>query len=435
MKKQKFIYSLSVIAALSFYGCGSSTSTNTSAIADASASVEAAISAVSGYSVVVERGAVYDSNVTDANGSVAVQVSDTNNTYVFANEPVFPVTAVGGWIDVDGDGNLTAADVALDINLTSYSNVITPTTTYIADENETVREQKLFALAQETNTTIEELLKVPSEATKKSIIVLNAVYEKLIERDNEHSHAPIAIEAILKRFTEIENNSNLDENATSLEMALAVEEQTMFSLEAQGLIQTLNLDEIEEIKAKKPSKQNRGDENSAPEKAEDVTIKISAPEKAEDVTFKISAPEKAEDVTFKISAPEKAEDVTIKISAPEKAEDVTFKISAPEKAEDVTFKISAPEKAEDVTSDSETTDAVTSDSETTDGTASNPVTTESNTPDSAAIDVVASTSGTTDSNSGSATTDAIASESATTDTVTSDSETTDSEVSNPLPIV
>ncbi|MFA6192614.1 MAG: hypothetical protein WC665_09710 [Sulfurimonas sp.] len=251
---------MSVIAALSFYGCGSGTSS--SSLSDAPASVQTAISAVSGYSVVVERGAVYDSNVTDANGSVAVQVSDTNNTYIFANEPVFPVTAVGGWIDVDGDGNLTAADVALDINLTSYCNVITPTTTYIADENETIREQKLFALAQETNTTMEELLKAPSEATKKSIIVLNAVYEKLIERDNEHSNAPIAIEAILKRFTEIETNTNLDDNATSLEMALAVEEQTMINLKKQDFIHTLNFDEIEKIKGKKSSKQNKDGETS-----------------------------------------------------------------------------------------------------------------------------------------------------------------------------
>ncbi|MCX6075436.1 MAG: hypothetical protein NTW78_00955 [Campylobacterales bacterium] len=257
MKKQKFIHSLSVIVTLSFYGCGSGTSS--SSLSDASASVQTVIS---GYSVVVERGAVYDSNVTDANGSVAVQVSDTNNTYIFVNEPVFPVTAVGGWIDVDGDGNLTAADVALDINLTSYSNVITPTTTYIADENETIREQKLFVLAQETNTTEEELLKVPSKATKKSIIVLNAVYEKLIEKNNSHSNAPIAIEAILKRFSELENNSNLDYNATSLKMALAVEEQTMFNLEAQGLIQTLNFDEIEKIKAKKPLKQKINGETS-----------------------------------------------------------------------------------------------------------------------------------------------------------------------------
>jgi hypothetical protein len=258
MKKQKSIYALSVIAVLSFYGCGSGTSSSTASLTD----VSTAITTASGYNVVVERGAVYDSNVTDANGSVAVQISDTNNTYVFANEPVFPVTAVGGWIDVDGDGNLTAADVALDINLTSYSNVITPTTTYIADENETIREQKLFALAQETNTTMEELLKAPSEATKKSIIVLNAVYEKLIERENEHSNAPIAIEAILKRFTEIENNTNLDGNATSLQMALAIEEQTMFSLESQGLIKNLNFDDIEKIKGKKSSKQNKDGETS-----------------------------------------------------------------------------------------------------------------------------------------------------------------------------
>ncbi len=345
MKKQKFIYALSVIAALSFYGCGSGTSTNTSAVTDASAAVGAAISTVQEYGVIVERGAVYDSNVTDANGSVAVQVSDTNNTYIFANEPVFPVTAVGGWIDVDGDGNLTAADVALDINLTSYSNVITPTTTYIADENETIREQKLFALAQETNTTIEELLKAPSEATKRSIIVLNAVYEKLVERDNEHSNAPIAIEAILKRFTEIENNSNLDENATSLEIALAVEEQTMFNLVAQGLLQTLNFDEIEEIKAKKPSKQNKDDETS------DSGAAHGKPSVAP-TTDAVSSDLVAIDAVTSASVTTEDE-----ISVSETIDAVT----------------SASETTEDEISVSEIIDAVTSASETTEDEVSNPL--------------------------------------------------------------
>jgi len=245
MMKKKFICSLPVVVALAFSGCGSSDTTGATQNDDL---------IVSGYSVVVERGAVLDANVTDANGSVAVQVSDTNNTYIFENEPVYPIKAEGGWIDVDGDGNLTENDVPLDINLTSYCNVITPTTTFIADENETLREERLQELASETNCTTDDLLLPPSKATKNSIVVLNAVYEKLIERDNEHSKAPLAISAILERYTEIDNNTNLDENATSEEMALAIEEQTMLNLQAKGLIKKFNSSEIEDIKGKKPKK-------------------------------------------------------------------------------------------------------------------------------------------------------------------------------------
>ena len=208
----------------------------------------------SGYRVVVERGAVLDSNVTDADGNVAYQVSDSNNTYIFEEQPVYPITAQGGWIDVDGDGNMTAADVALDINLTSYSDNITPTTTYCSDENETVRQEKLEELAAETNTTIDDLLEIPSEATKNSIIVLNAVYEKLIEKNNANSNAPIAIQSILDRFTEIDNNTNLDENATSKEIAQEVEELTIFVLVGKGEIKKLGLDDLLELASKKPKK-------------------------------------------------------------------------------------------------------------------------------------------------------------------------------------
>jgi len=226
-------------------------------VSDNLATVNAAESTIllaSGYKVKVERGDVYDANVTDANGSVAVQVSDTNNTYVFESEPVFPITAEGGWIDVDGDGNLTEADVPLDINLTSYSDNITPTTTYCADENETIRQEKLEELASETNTTVDDLLKVPSEASRKSIIVLNAVFEKLMEKKNSNSHAPIAMQAILDRYLEIDNNANLDENATSEEMAKEIEDNTIFILVGKGFVKKLGLDDILELKLKKTKK-------------------------------------------------------------------------------------------------------------------------------------------------------------------------------------
>ena len=267
MTKKKFLYSLPVMVALAFNGCGTSSTTQIEdTVAPVATESDKLLS--SGYSVVVERGAVYDSNVTDANGSEAIQVSDTNNTYIFENEPVYPITAEGGWIDVDSDGNLTDTDVALDINLTSYSDVVTPTTTYIADENETIREERLEGLMSETNCTAEDLLSAPSEATRNSIIVLNAVYEKLIEKGNTHSKAPIAISAILERYVEIDNNANLDENATSEEMSLALEEQTMFNLKAKGLIKKLDNDDIEEFKAKKPKKLKDEDEDSVEDEIE-----------------------------------------------------------------------------------------------------------------------------------------------------------------------
>jgi len=308
MMKKKFIYSLPVLIALAFNGCGSSSSTEVIDNINESTLTESEKLISTGYSVVVERGPVLDANVTDANGSVAVQVSDTNNTYIFENEPVYPITAEGGWIDVDGDGNLTEEDVALDINLTSYSDVVTPTTTYCSDENETIREERLQELADETNCTVEELLTVPSEATKNSIIVLNAVYEKLVEKANIHSNAPIAISAILERYTEIENNANLDENATSLEMALALEEQTMFNLNAKGLIKKLDEDDIEDLKAKKPKKIKDEDEDDSDEESTDEDDSVEQESESTD-----SDEESADD---KVTGKDKVND-----NKPEKDED------------------------------------------------------------------------------------------------------------------
>ncbi|PHS58829.1 MAG: hypothetical protein COB17_02470, partial [Sulfurimonas sp.] len=224
----------------------------------------------SGYPVVVERGAVLDANVTDANGSVAIQVSDTNNTYVFATQPVYPITATGGWIDINGDGNLTEADVALDINLTSYTNNITPTTTYIADANATIRKQKLDKLALETNTTTQDLLNVPSKASTNAIVVLNAIFEKLIEKDDEDDDTPLALELILQRFLEIGNNTNTDVNGTSQTTALSVEDQTILYLVAKGLIKHLDFDDILKIKIKKTKKlKDKDHEKDEEEKGSD----------------------------------------------------------------------------------------------------------------------------------------------------------------------
>lgn len=231
---------LSLVAISLLLGCGSDS------IDEESKNIE------SSYDVVVERGPVFDANVTDMKGRVARQVAEGNNTYRFENTPDFPIHARGGWIDVDRDGNLTHNDIMLDINLTSYSNVITPLTTYIADANQSVREQKLQELEELTGVAKEELIGSPSHAGKNALIALNAVYEKLVERfkdsNNTQAQAPLAIENIIERYNEIQNNTNVDLNLSGEALAKVIEMGTIERLKNNGLLERLSQEKIEKFK-------------------------------------------------------------------------------------------------------------------------------------------------------------------------------------------
>lgn len=263
MKVLVAIISFIVGVAISGCGGGGSSSSNNSPTQESTTQTN-------NFYVVVERGPVYDANVTDANGSIATQIAEGNNTYQFENQPHYPIKAEGGFIDVDGDGNMTeAVDIPLDINLTSYSDIITPTTTFLSDDNETVRQELLTQLANECNCSEEELLKLPSKATKKSIYVLNAVYEKLMDRNNSKSNAPNAIKAIIDRAQEFENNDNTDINATSQEVAKAIEEMAISNLNAKGLIKKLSSEDILEIQE---NRKNKGKGNSKKDKESTTNI-------------------------------------------------------------------------------------------------------------------------------------------------------------------
>ncbi len=88
------------VAGLLFAGCGSSDTTT----ADPSIN-----------DVTVERGPVYGSYVVDANGQRAYNLS--SNTYRFRTTPAYPITAYGGYIDVNRDGVIDGNDTALGIPL------------------------------------------------------------------------------------------------------------------------------------------------------------------------------------------------------------------------------------------------------------------------------------------------------------------------------
>lgn len=179
----KLSYSLAILALLGFSACGGGGGGASSSIAPTQSSAT---------DVTVERGKVYGATVTDSSTPPQTAKEKANlNVYTFAKKPTYPVMATGGWIDVNGDGKKDAKDVDLDITLKSYSNTVTPVTTYIADANKTIRENRLKGLKDRLNAngvgvsteiTEEELLKVPSKVQNSDFSVLvNAIYKDMKE--------------------------------------------------------------------------------------------------------------------------------------------------------------------------------------------------------------------------------------------------------------
>lgn len=170
---------LAALLGLSACGGGGSGSTTTSTVSTAT-------------DVTVERGKVYDATVVDSSlPPQTAKQKQKSNVYTFAKKPTYPVVASGGWIDVNDNGVKDGKDVNLDVILKSYSNVITPVTTYIADANKTIRENRLLALKERLNANgvgeganVDEsdLRGLLSSSNNLDFIVLsNAIYKEMKE--------------------------------------------------------------------------------------------------------------------------------------------------------------------------------------------------------------------------------------------------------------
>lgn len=189
---------LATVLSLGVTGCGGSSDSAPAATSTAT-------------DVTVERGKVYDANVTDSSTPAQVATQKIGkNVYTFAKTPTYPVVVNGGWIDVNGDGKQGTEDVPLDIQMKSYTTTVTPITTYVADANKTIREQKLEALVAELNAngvgedaniTAEDLLKVPSDAPSDVMITANAIYKDYKEHN---STTQTDNDAVLSQFSTIE---------------------------------------------------------------------------------------------------------------------------------------------------------------------------------------------------------------------------------------
>ena len=202
----KFSGSLALLALLSFSACGGGGSSSNNVTPAQSSATD----------VTVERGKVYNATVTDSSTPPQTAKEKANlNVYTFAKKPTYPISATGGWIDVNGDGKKDAKDVDLDITLKSYSNTVTPVTTYIADANKTIRENRLKGLRDRlnapgigANATVSDadLLGVASKAKNLDVVfLLNAIYKDI--KENGGTLDSIDENSIISQFTTLRGDT------------------------------------------------------------------------------------------------------------------------------------------------------------------------------------------------------------------------------------
>lgn len=210
---------LASLITLGVTGCGDSNNANDNNNDDVKKPLVVKSSTVD---ITVERGKVYDANVSDSStpAQVAIQKSG-KNIYTFAKAPTYPVVVNGGWIDVNDDGKMDTSDIKLDIEMKSYGTTVTPITTFLADVDEKVREKKLndllsrlneAGIGSDTIITAKELLQVPSKAPRDVFVAANAIYKDI----KEHSNALPSEDAVISQFTTI-NTLGTNANAKDFE--------------------------------------------------------------------------------------------------------------------------------------------------------------------------------------------------------------------------
>lgn len=194
-----------------FAGCGDAVRPNENLVTDS-------------IFVEVERGAVLYATVKDVNGVVAKDYNNSN-IYLFDTLPTYPLVASGGVIKIANDTNKT---VLLDINMSSYTNNITPITTILTESNRTKRaflEEKLMG---DFTLTKEELYSIPSKKENTNLAVLtNHLYKKAKENNTT-----------LENIYNYTNNTTLKSEFDSFKAAI----QNNSTLMVNGAIDSLKLE-------------------------------------------------------------------------------------------------------------------------------------------------------------------------------------------------
>ena len=201
-------FSLSSLAMLTLIGCGPSGSIDSTNNQSSTTNTD--------YSVTLERGPIFGATVKDANNKIATNTDSSNlNIYVFEEEPIYPITVTGGYVDVNYDNKIDTNDIALNVTLSSYSNIISPLNTFIG--NDTTRLDFIKSSYGLSEDDIKN--NTPSSISSKTIILSNAIYKLLV------NNTSLTTTSVSNEYTTVNNvytasfsgETNLKTLATALE--------------------------------------------------------------------------------------------------------------------------------------------------------------------------------------------------------------------------
>ena len=197
MLKQSFI--VSTLAALILAGCSGTSSTDTvsSSVTD----------------LTVERGPVEGALVTDANGQLAQYMGQAR--YRFTSAPTYPISAEGGYIDINRNGTIEAGEVKLQYKLEAQQgDVVTVVTTLASNTQVRAMLKEEFSLSDTqidtaTPGTNDTIAAISDEAyaycLENNLSTMNLSLEQTLQIQ-EHIHARIAMyEESTQGMSEFEN--------------------------------------------------------------------------------------------------------------------------------------------------------------------------------------------------------------------------------------
>jgi len=196
----------SVVAAFVMAGCSSGSNTDTTS--DTSTDIT------------VERGPVIGSYVVDADAKRAINIG--NGQYRFTTSPTYPITAYGGYIDVNRDGVIDGNDTALSIPLSlkeENKNKLTILTT-LANSSDQLK----YVLLDRFGLTEDELYSLTPATSLTVLAISNSVFKYCIENDIAINDINTTVLDQLK--SEIETIISDNENSESSILDIAIQTES-----------------------------------------------------------------------------------------------------------------------------------------------------------------------------------------------------------------
>lgn len=207
----KTLVAISIVAALLLSGCGESSDSTSQSLTT--------------LDITVERGPVLGATVSDAKGQVGE--SRGNGVYRFSN-PSYPIESIGGYIDIDRDGNISAGDIAMNgLQMRTFSGDVITLATTIAQNSST------YSALLEDGFSKEALLAARPSTDRDIAALSDELYKYAIENNitdlaQLQESQVSAIRGRIQTRRSLYSSSPLD--SATLEYNLVTQELNMESL-------------------------------------------------------------------------------------------------------------------------------------------------------------------------------------------------------------